>query len=178
MKSFLLTILFMTSSAQASTDFKDWKWGVGFNSLNGTRGGVHAEVGTKSFYSDGDVMSSLFLTFDAFGTEVEDPDEDYYSMSSAKLMYELRHPPYKELVSLYFRIGGGYNWMNKYVHSNGGFGVAGFQLGADFVAQERPEGVVTFFAQVGQDFFLKDQKGERSKNLDGTIVTLGVRRVY
>ena len=140
MGKFIFALLLMSSPAFATSDFTDWKWGVGFSQLNGTQGGVHFEVGSPVFNKEAPFLSSLVLTYDAFGTEIESADEDNYVMNSGKLFWEFRHLPYKEILSYYFRLGAGYDWMNKYVNSDGGFAVAGFQLGTDFIIQDNANG--------------------------------------
>lgn len=169
----------VTFAQETTPDFSGWRFGLGFTQQSQMRSGLVAELGFPTF-SDKNAFAfnSIVLSYGFMATDLEKPGEDPYLIGVGRVMFENRYQFYKELVSWYGRIGGGYMHMNKTLHSDGGIIIVPIQFGIDIVILNRPNATSTFFAQVGQDIFLNSVKGEIARFYDGTQMTFGARFTY
>ena len=183
MKLFLIIALGLFSQIsfadQEQPDFSRWKFGLGFTQQSQMRSGLVAELGFPTFSAaDAPTINSIIVSYGFNSTEIEKPGEDPYLIGVGRVMFENRYPFFKELVSFYGRLGGGYMHMNKTLHSDGGIIILPIQFGIDIVIRNGQGTMSTFFTQIGQDVFLSSVEGEIARFYDGTQMTFGVRFTY
>ncbi|MBY0316529.1 MAG: hypothetical protein K2Q26_13480 [Bdellovibrionales bacterium] len=174
----MLPLLLFTLSAQAS-DVKSWAWGVGFGAKSAVESNFSFDVKTPWLWGE-DVLGSLVLNVNSQRTTFQQAvTNNEYNVLPVRLLVELRRPLYKEVISGYTRIGAGYNFTDKTIHSDGGWSTIPVQFGADVIIGENEgETISSFFIQTGFDFAFDVNRDEPADDLNGVEITLGVRRFY
>lgn len=176
---YLLMPLFLFSSAAQATDVKSWAWGVGFGAKSAVESNFSLDVKTPWLWGE-QILGSIVLNVNSQRTEFDDSgSNDNLNLLPVRLLVEMRRPIYREVVSGYTRIGAGYNFTDKQIHSDGGWFAIPVQFGADIIIGENDGTTMsTFFVQTGFDFAFDVNRDELADDLNGVEITLGVRLFY
>lgn len=162
-----------------ASDFEKWGWGVGFGVKSDVQSSVNLEFKSPQLWGT-DSVGSLYLSVASHQTTYTKPAEtDVAYMYPVRLLAEFRRPTFKEIVSGYWRIGAGYMFADKYIHSNRGYFMIPVQFGLDVIMGANDgNSLSTFFAQVGFDAAFDNKVDQPVDKLNGTEVILGVRLYY
>lgn len=171
----LITLFALSASADSIT--QNWKWGIGFDSVANMKSSATLEVMTPKLFGEEREWSIVFsLSSQQLNYNILNEDLDVIPL---RVMLESRNPVYKDLVSSYVRLGVGYSFASdKFIHKDDGYFIIPVVIGVDVISIERNGHHGSFYAQVSYDTNFAKASDGLANDLDGTIVSMGVRIFY